>query len=325
MVIKSSTAAEVRGLVEALMSSDDVRREAAVARLAVIGSRATDRLLAAYAAATDSSAKVALLRALEGIGDARSVPLATEVLQKGGDPGVAASALLKVFLDADPVIGATALDALVETALNPSADRRVRFAALEALQDIPPAMRDTIRAALHEDAAIPSGEHGAHDALLADTVDGRVPDDPAPLRVAIVARGASVALPSLLKLLEVARECEERRAGSREGWRLVRGAAHQALAARDSRLGIYDLRETVAAANAALPPAFLAAMRIVGDASCVDALGTALARARPEDLWWRHQLASALRGIARRERLTRRHPAIRRAIARSPAVAEALS
>ena len=324
MVIKSSTAAEVRGLVESLMSSDDVRREGAIARLAVIGSRATDRLLAAYAAAGDSSAKVALLRALQGIGDARSVPLAAEALQKGGDPAVEAAALLKVFLDADPGVAAAALDALVETALDPSADRRVRFAAFEALEDIPPSMRDTIRAALHEDAAVPSGEHGAHDALLADAVDGRVPDEPAPLRVAIVARGSTLALPSLLKLIEVAREREERAAGSRDGWRLVRGAAHQALAARDSRLGLYDLRETVASSDAALPPAFLAAMRMVGDASCVDPLGTALARARPEDLWWRHQLASALRGIARRERLTRRHPAIRRAIARSPAVAEAL-
>src|SRR5688572_19983631 len=292
MVIKSSTATEVRTLVAALMSPDDVRREAAIARLAVIGSRATDRLRAAYAAAGDSGARVALLRAMEGIRDARSVPLASEALQQGGDAGVAAAALLEVFLDVpDPSVAAAALDALVEAALNPSADRRVRLAAFDALQDIPAVMADTIRAALQEHAGISSGEHGAHDALLADAVDGRVPDDPAPLRIAIVARGAAVPLPSLLKLIEVAREREARAAGAPEGWQLVRGAAHQALAARDSRLGVYDLRETVAAADAALPSSFLAAMRMVGDASCVAPLAAALSRAPAGDLWWQHQLA----------------------------------
>ena len=325
MVIKSSTATEVRTLVAALVSSDDVRREAAIARLAVIGSRATDRLLAAYAAAADSGARVALLRAMEGIGDSRFLPLAAEALRQGGDAGVAAAALLEVFLDAaDPSIAAAALDALVEAALNPSADRRVRLAAFEALQDIPAAMTNTIRAALHEQAGISSGEHAGHEALLADAVEGRVPDDPAPLRVAIVARGAALPLPSLLKLIEVAREREARAAGPPNGWLLVRGAAHQALATRDSRLAVYDLRESVAAADAALPPSFLAAMRMVGDASCVEALAAALSRAPADDLWWQHQLASALRGIAARERLTRRHPAIKRAVARWPQVAEVL-
>lgn len=325
MVIKSSTAAEVRSLVLALTAPDEVRREAAIARLAVIGSRATDRLLAAYAAAADTAAKVALLRALEGAGDARAVPLATEALHEGGDAAVAATGVLRPFLDVpDSAVAAAALDALVEAALNSSADRRVRLAAYEALQNIPAPMRDSIRGVLQEDTGVGSGEHGRHDALLADAVDGRPPDDPAPLRAAIAARGMVVPLPSLLKLVEVAREHEERSGGVRDGWRHVRGAAHLALAARGSRLGVYDLRETIAAAEAALPPAFLSAMRTVGDASCVDPLAAALARARPDDLWWRHQLASALRGIATRERLTRRHPSIRRAIARWPAVAEAL-
>ena len=326
MVIKSSTAAEVRSLVLALTAPDDVRREAAIARLAVIGSRATDRLLGAYAAAADTAAKVALLRALEGIGDARAVPLATEALQQGGDAAVAAAAVLRAFLDVpDSAVAAAALDALVEAALDPSADRRVRVAAYEALQNIPAPMRDSIRGALQEDTAVASGEHGKHDALLADAVDGRPPDDPAPLRAAIAARGIVVPLPSLLKLVEVAREREERAGGTRDGWRHVRGAAHLALAVRGSRLGVYDLRETLAVTDAALPSGFLAAMRTVGDASCIDPLSAALARARPDDLWWRHQLASALRGIAKRERLTRRHPSIRRAIARWPEIAGALS
>jgi hypothetical protein len=44
MVIKASAAAEIRLLVDALNSTDDVQREAAVARLAVIGPRAIERL-----------------------------------------------------------------------------------------------------------------------------------------------------------------------------------------------------------------------------------------------------------------------------------------
>jgi hypothetical protein len=49
MVIKASSSAEVRSLVGALLSDDEMRREAAIARLAVIGSRATERLIEAYA------------------------------------------------------------------------------------------------------------------------------------------------------------------------------------------------------------------------------------------------------------------------------------
>ena len=65
-------------------------------------------------------------------------------------------------------------------------------------------------------------------------------------------------------------------------------------------------------------------MRGVGDASCIEALAAALARAPEQDLWWRHQLASALRGIARRERITKRHPTMKRALARWPQAAQAL-
>jgi hypothetical protein len=41
-------------------------------------------------------------------------------------------------------------------------------------------------------------------------------------------------------------------------------------------------------------------------------------------LWWRHQLASALRAVAKRERLTKRHAAMKKVLARWPAAASAI-
>ena len=71
MVIKASSATEIRQLIAALGGGDDVRREAAIARLAVIGARAVDGLSKVYAEASDRETRIAVLRALEPIGDRR--------------------------------------------------------------------------------------------------------------------------------------------------------------------------------------------------------------------------------------------------------------
>lgn len=324
MVIKVSSSAEVRALVEAL-ADGEVRREGAIARLTVIGSRAIDRLAGAYQSATDTRLKVGILRALEGIADPRGLPLACDALAEGGDVAVAAAAALEPLLDAkDPATATAALDALVEAALAPSGERRVRLAARTALQRIPPDML----ARITEAQGVTEGgarEDAAYDALIADAADGKLPGEAAELRDALVSRGAHVALGSLHRIVDAVRERERSaRAGKgKDGLREARGAAHQALALRGSRVALYDLRETIEAADRPLPPSFLFAMRAAGDATCVEALAAALARAPEHDLWWRHQLASALRGVARRERMTRRHPSIKRALARWPQAAGA--
>jgi HEAT repeat protein len=84
MVIKASASTEIRALVDALGGSDDVHREAAIARLGIIGARAVDRLTDAYANTTTRSTRLAILRALEVIGDHRSAPLARQALGEGG-------------------------------------------------------------------------------------------------------------------------------------------------------------------------------------------------------------------------------------------------
>ncbi|HEY7475822.1 MAG TPA: hypothetical protein VH679_12470, partial [Vicinamibacterales bacterium] len=67
MVIKSSAARDISRLMSELSSEDDIRREAAVARLAVIGARAVGHLLDALGADPPAPARVAILRALEAI------------------------------------------------------------------------------------------------------------------------------------------------------------------------------------------------------------------------------------------------------------------
>ena len=315
---------EVRQLIEALSSNDGVRREAAIARLAVIGRRATDRLIGAFAPGTDAAVKIAILQALERIADPRSLPLACAALNEPADVAVAAAASLKPLLDStEPSVSASALDALVAVALDPTRERRVRVAAHAALKDIPPKMLASITAALETPGTKGRRKATYDDAVFDDAVDGRLPGDPEELRQAVVVKGPDAPLVSLQKLIDVIR-AREAAPEKQQAWRQVRGTAHQALALRGSRLALYDLRETLEASDGPLPASFLSAMRTVGDASCVESLAAALDRAPADDLWWRHQLASALRAIAKRERITKRHASMKKVLARWPAAADAI-
>jgi hypothetical protein len=87
-----------------------------------------------------------------------------------------------------------------------------------------------------------------------------------------------------------------------------------ALAARGSRIALYDLRESlesVSAASAPLPVEFLAALSTAGDASCLEAVAAAYARAT-HNTWWRDHLADAFKTIIKRERHTRRHAVVKK-------------
>jgi hypothetical protein len=140
------------------------------------------------------------------------------------------------------------------------------------------------------------------------------------LKRAVVARQGTARLTDLQRLVDLvrARERTEQDPGRREQWRVVRGALHQALAARNSRLALYDLRDSLLEPER-LPVAFLAAIEEIGDASCVETLAAAYdASSRSGETWWRGHLASAFRAIVHREGLTRRHAAIKRAMSRWP-------
>ena len=64
----------------------------------------------------------------------------------------------------------------------------------------------------------------------------------------------------------------------------------------------------------------LAALALVGDASCLEAIAGAYARAKAKDAWWRDQLARVFREIVARETLTRRHAVMKRIEKRWPGV-----
>lgn len=334
MVIKASASAEIKQLVAALGGLDEVAREAAIARLSIIGARAVDRLVGAY---TDGSRdmKVAVLGALEAVGDRRAIAVARGALAEGGDVAIAAASSLRGLLNAghEPT-AADALDLLVSVALDRAAERRVRLAAFEGLRGVPGDVQDRVAAALKADpdsglqarAVEAPREAATAEAIWQDAVEGRLPDTPADLRDVLRARGAAAPLGVLQKLIDAVRAREGSVEGARQDeWCATRGAVHQVLALRGSRIAVYDLRETVAEAREPLPVSFLSALHVVGDEGCLEAIAAAYTQAPPRDEHWRHQLAAAFRAVARRERITKRHAALKRIAARWPEAAAHLT
>src|SRR5262245_10687728 len=91
MPIQRSTGAEIKTLIDAIGGTDETRRHAAIARLAVLGPRAVDYLLQQFAAGTDD-ARAEILRAFEAIGDPRALAPARTALQDSS-PAVQTAAI----------------------------------------------------------------------------------------------------------------------------------------------------------------------------------------------------------------------------------------
>lgn len=314
MSITPSASAEVRTLIAALASGDEVKRESAIARLAIIGPRATERVIAAYGTA-DRETRIGMLRVLEAAADARALPFAREALTLGGDLAVTAAGTLRPLLDApDEQVAADALDALVSVALSADAERRVRLAAFEALRDMPPTVRERVEAALKEEGPVTS----AAEAVWQDAVEGHLPEDPAPLKDAIKAHEGSAPLGVLQKMIDAVRQREAAvpDGSRRDAWFAVRGALHQALALRGSTIAVYDLRETLEGPERPLPSSFVTALHAVGDASCLEPLASFWSESRDDVA--RHQLAAAFQAIVKREKVTKRSAILKRIAARTP-------
>jgi hypothetical protein len=308
-------APDVPSLIEGLRDGGD-RREAAIARLIIAGRRAVARLVDVCRDTTDRELQMAILRILEATGDERALAAAETAIAARGDVAVAGIAVLRELLGR-PEGGADvkALDMLLAIARDPSADRRVRAAAVSALDSAPADVRQAI-GELASDSPLPA--ESLDDALWEDALNGRLPDDPARLREAIPVHAPAAPLADLRRLIEAlaAREQGEPRRAVAQQWLAVRGALHQALALRGSRIALYDLRETFDRAAAQLPSAFLGAVQTIGDDSCLEPLAAAFVRAK--DARWQHQLAQAFHEIVKRERITKRHSALRRALVKAP-------
>lgn len=299
------TGGEVARLLAALRRDTapgaGVERDAAIARLRVIGARAADGLFRLLGSDTPIATRVAALQTLEGIDDPRIPDRSLPHLQDP-DPSIkrAAIAVLRVWLTREP--GTRVLDALAGLALDRRHDAAVRLAALDALSELP---RDVIAPILEQAPAVAAKESPSIDTptaareWLADHTD-------APLS-------------TLHDLMVTVREREhgERSARARQDWVVTRGAVHVALAKRNSRVALYDLRETFGRADAPLPLDFLVAAGTIGDADCLEPMAHAWAAAA-RDRWWRDRIADTARDIVRRLRLTGRSAVIKRIRGRWP-------
>jgi hypothetical protein len=338
--IKRSTATEVSSLLRDLQSDDDVARQAAVARLSIIGTRAVDGLIRTVASEASTGARTAALAALEAIGDPRAIEPALGALT-GKEPALAgpAAGVLRVALDS--LHGDDVLDRLTAVALDEGQPDHARLAALSALQALPARTTAPIWRKLQNDpnpavrAAVgPTGPDAemAPPAALQAASDGALPDDPETLRRWITAGAAQVSLSVLHRLVESSRR-QEATTGDPAGriaWMTARAAAHLALAERGSRVALYDLRETIGSGMPA-PVEMLRALEAIGDRSCLEAIAAAFARLTPqaepgnrqasESAWWRQHLATAFRAIAAREKLTERQAVVRQIRARWPQAA----
>ncbi len=324
MAIRSSSAKDIDALIADLSSERAVVRETALARLTVIGSRAVIHLTElAGSAGAPASSRIAALRALEAIGDARTIGVATRALDDA-DKGIAvtAASILQRFLTGKR--GAEVTDALTAKALDRTAGDAVRLAALVSLQDLGAAALAPLWKALASDSSasvrahIADAKRGQSDEISSEET-ASLSDDPERLRRQLSLSRASASLPALLRVVEGIRAREESEPGAqREAWTRARGAAHVALAKRGSRLGLYDLRESLEQSATPLPVEFMAALSLAGDATCLESI--AAAHAKAADAWWRDHLADTFHAIVKREGLTGRHAVMRKIQKRWPAV-----
>ena len=348
MTIKASAAREIEALIADLTGSNSVARDAAVARLTVIGPRAVERLMQLAESGTEAGARVAALRALEGIGDTRALATA---LRLTDDPlaavAAAAVSLAGVFMRHGQ--GAAAIDGLTALALDGKRAEEIRAAAVRALKDLepstiapllkslagdasalvraeahpsPPArlsrsrrrpVRDSKNGAptLEPDAAPSHWRSVSPGTELTRVVDEGLPDDAQSVRQMLVGSGKSTALPVLVRLVDRIRERESAEApNQRAAWTAARALAHLVLARRGSRVALYDLRESLEQASDPLPVDALAALSLIGDSSCLEPIASSYARST--DAWWKDHLTDVFRAIVDRERLTKRHAKIKR-------------
>jgi HEAT repeat protein len=337
MAIKPSSQKQIDALVRDLGSERGVTRDAAIARLTVIGSRAISRLAALVSDKGPAAGRAAALRALESIGDPHALDSAIPALADA-DASVAIAAVgVARGLFGSPR-GVEAVDHLTSLALDIGRAADVRRAAARALADLP---ASTVAPVFKTLGADPDEQVAKLSATLLDPPPGKPKksaardsferwteadalEDPDGLRRALIAdNGAGLPLTTLHRLVQRLREREDaEKPARRAGWTTARAAAHAALAARGSRVALYDLRETLESAGEPLPVEFLTALTGIGDASCLEPIAAAYARAikRRGDDWWRRHLLAAFHEIVRREKVTPRSAAMKRVQKRWPQV-----
>src|SRR5262245_13746049 len=182
------------------------------------------------------------------------------------------------------VLGSRAVERLIDLARS-DPEYAVRRAACDILADIDDPRARTAVATLADARAAASVPAAAQ--------------DPAAANEWLQTAGEHAPLSDVHALVRALREAEKKASTSRrrQQWIEARGATHALLARRGSRVALYDLRETLDAATSPLPMDFVNAARRIGDAECVEALGTAWGAAPPSETWWRSSLSAAAHAI----------------------------
>jgi HEAT repeat protein len=330
VAIRRSASSEIERLTGDLATTHDIARQAALARLIVIGSRAVGRLVE-VAQTGAPQARIGALTALEAIGDPRAVPPALSALRSDDEEvTLAAMPVARRFLRGEH--GAALLDALAAVVLDPGRLERVRLAALDTLRVLPAPTLAPLLARLRDDplaslrqAAVGAPRKAASEpaADLERAARGGLPAEPEEV-TALLADADRIPLSTLHRLVLAIREREAREltAGRRRRWLAARANVHRALARRKSRVALYDLRETLEQADTGLPDEFVEAVAAIGDASCLEPLVDACARIRMAggsgSGALERAIGAAFRSIVGREHVSARHVAFVRLRSRWP-------
>jgi hypothetical protein len=340
VVIKRSSSREVSALLDELEAGPDDAREAAVARLAVIGTRAVEALIGRLGVATPVQARAGALAALEAIAAPRAMEPALACLDDPDqDVRAHAAALLRRLLDSTR--GAETLDRLTAVAVDRDRPDHARVAALDALRDVSAPALELLSASLQHDPSLavratvigPAGAVVLPPAeALEEAASGRLPDNPDTMRQWLAAAGPQVPLPTLHRLVQLIREREKTTSEpvARGAWTTARGMTHQVLAGRGSTVALYDLRESVESGEG-LAVEMIPALQAIGDRSCLEPIAAAFSKAASaadagasQAAWWRQHLAETFRAVAAREKLSERQSVVKRIRARWPDAAIAL-
>jgi hypothetical protein len=317
VAIRRSSSAEVEGLIAELVSEEtrEPRREAALARLTVIGSRAAGHLLSALENARTDRERHLLLTALERVPDARNVDAILAAIGPTNQTTARSAAVRAAAVRAArPLLTLVAqqtalLERLTVLALDTAESLPIRRAALDALEDLEPRTIEPIKRRLRQDSD-PAVREMAGSLSRRDSgepapapADASISDDPlvALHQVGRVASGAP--LPVLHGMIAAVRQREAEGGRRRPDWTAVRGAIHVALARRRSSVALYDLREAFdATALHPLPEDFTVAVRLIGDATCLEPLARAWMHAPalprgPRSRAWAEEVLNAFRDL----------------------------